>query len=150
MKKLNRKAMLITYPDSLGGDLKALAKALDEFLPGAFGSIHILPFFPSSGDRGFAPTTYDIVDPAFGDWNDIEALSRRYMLMCDMMVNHISRSSAEFRDYLKNGRNSLYADMFIDYLAFFGGEPTKEALAAIYKRSDKPLFQQIKLSLRTV
>ncbi len=150
MKKLDKKAMLITYPDSLGGNLKALAGALDECFDGAFSGIHILPFFPSSGDRGFAPTTYDIVDPAFGDWTDVEALSKRYTLMCDMMVNHISRHSAEFTDYLKNGARSPYADMFIDYLAFFGGEPTKEMLDGIYKRSDKPLFQQIALPDGTV
>lgn len=145
MKELSRKIMLITYPDSLGGNLAGLKDALDGDLSGAVGSIHILPFFPSSGDRGFAPTTYDIVEPAFGDWNDIKSLSDEHMLMCDMMVNHISRRSNEFQDYLKNGENSPYADMFFDYTAFFGGEPTKEDLAAIYKRSDKPLYQEIEL-----
>jgi len=145
MKALSRKIMLITYPDSLGGNLKTLKTVLDELMPGAFGSVHILPFFPSSGDRGFAPTTYDIVEPAFGDWQDIKALSDEYMLMCDMMVNHISRRSAEFQDYLEKGEESIYADMFFDYCAFFGGEPTADDLALIYKRSDKPLFQEIEL-----
>lgn len=145
MRTLTKKIMLITYPDSMGGNLKSLKYTIDELMPGVFGSIHILPFFPSSGDRGFAPTTYDMVEPAFGNWNDVEALSEEYMLMCDMMVNHISRRSAEFRDYLEKGEKSEYADMFFDYLAFFGGEPSDEDLALIYKRSDKPLYQEIEL-----
>jgi len=137
--------MLITYPDSMGGNLQALKTALETYAPGAVGSIHILPFFPSSGDRGFSPTRYDVVEPAFGHWDDVTALSKDYTLMCDMMVNHISRRSMEFQDYLKNGEASPYAAMFFDYEAFFGGEPTAEQLEAIYKRSDKPLYQEITL-----
>ena len=57
MKKINNKIMLITYPDSMGGNLQQLKKALETYTPGAVESIHILPFFPSSGDRGFSPTT---------------------------------------------------------------------------------------------
>ena len=145
MKQIKNQIMLITYPDSLGGNLKELARTLKRDFSGAVGSLHILPFFPSSGDRGFAPTTYDRVEPAFGDWTDIEALSRDYTLMCDMMVNHISRRSEEFQDYLKRGEESPYASMFFDYTAFFGGEPGPEDLSHIYRRSDKPLFQEITL-----
>ena len=145
MKKLRNQVMLITYPDSLGGNLSALKETLDGTLRGAVGSIHILPFFPSSGDRGFAPTTYDRVEPAFGTWADVEALSGDYMLMCDMMVNHISRRSEEFQDYLRRGEESPYAEMFFDYDAFFGGEPSQEELARLYRRSDKPLYQEITL-----
>lgn len=150
MKKIKNKIMLITYPDSMGGNLKALQKALESYAPGAVESIHILPFFPSSGDRGFSPITYDVVDPTFGDWDDIAALANQYTLMCDMMVNHISRQSAEFRDYMKKGQASSYAEMFFDYEKFFGGEPSAEELAKIYKRSDKPLYQQVTLPDGTV
>jgi sucrose phosphorylase len=31
------------------------------------GSLHLLPLYPSSGDRGFAPITYTQLDPAFGE-----------------------------------------------------------------------------------
>ena len=63
------------------------------------GGVHILPFFPSSGDRGFAPMDYSKVDEAFGDWSDIEALSQDYYLMFDFMINHISRQSKNYKDY---------------------------------------------------
>ena len=145
MKQIKNQIMLITYPDSLGGDLPSLRRVLSQLVPGTAGSLHILPFFPSSGDRGFAPTTYGQVDPAFGVWQDIEALARDYTVMCDMMVNHISRRSEEFQNYLRLGKESPFASMFFDYTAFFGGEPTAEDLAQIYRRSDKPLFQEITL-----
>ena len=56
---VKNKVQLITYPDSLGGDLKTLDNVLTKYFPNTFkGGIHILPPFPSSGDRGFAPLTY--------------------------------------------------------------------------------------------
>ena len=36
-----------------------------KYLQKSIGGIHILPFYPSSADRGFAPLTYEDVDPAF-------------------------------------------------------------------------------------
>ena len=54
---VKNQVQLITYPDSLGGDLKSLQMVLEKYFPGLFaGGIHILPPYPSSGDRGFAPT----------------------------------------------------------------------------------------------
>lgn len=140
MKDIPNQIMLITYPDSLGGDLPGLRRALARHFDGAVGSLHILPFFPSSGDRGFSPTTYEQVDPAFGGWEDIKALARTYPLMCDMMVNHISRHSREFEDFQRKGAESPYADMFLDYERFFGGEPSPQEMAKLYRRSDKPLY----------
>ena len=68
--KLSNKCMLITYADSLGENLADLKEVLDTHLDKAVGGVHILPFFPSSADRGFAPMRYDIVDPDFGDCYD--------------------------------------------------------------------------------
>lgn len=150
MHEITNKIMLITYPDSLGGNLKALRDTLKTHLCGAVGGIHILPFFPSSGDRGFAPITYDKVEEAFGSWRDIEELSRGYYLMCDMMVNHISRQSMEFQDFLKNGDTSPYAKMFFDYDAFWGGDPTPEEAAKLYRRSEKPLYVSVKMPDGTI
>ena len=93
MKKLENKCMLITYSDSMGENLKDLRAVMDKHFSKAIGGIHVLPFFPSSGDRGFAPIDYHKVDPEFGTWKDIEALSEEYYLMCDYMINHISAQS---------------------------------------------------------
>jgi len=66
MKKLTNEAMLITYADSLGKNLKELNQVLSNELDGVVGGVHVLPFFPSTGDRGFAPEEYETVDPKFG------------------------------------------------------------------------------------
>ena len=111
---VKNKVQLITYPDSLGGDLKTLHAVLETYFPNAFqGGIHILPPFPSSGDRGFAPLTYLEIDPKFGTWADIQRLGEKYDILLDLMVNHISAHSDFFKDFLKHGRNSKYADLFL-------------------------------------
>ena len=63
---MKKQVQLITYPDSLGQDLAELDYVLKKYLSDAIGGIHLLPFYPSSADRGFSPVTYDVVDPAFG------------------------------------------------------------------------------------
>lgn len=135
MKPVVNQAMLITYADSLGGDLAALDAALRDHFAGAFGGIHILPFFPSSGDRGFAVIEYDRVDPAFGDWSSVDRLGEDYYLMADFMINHASIRSREFLDYMENGDESPYRDMFIHWNEFWPeGEPTEQDMAALYRR----------------
>lgn len=74
MKHFENKILLITYPDSIGHTIADLDRLLDKYFAGMVGGVHILPFFPSSGDRGFAPIRYDTVDPAFGTWEDVEHL----------------------------------------------------------------------------
>ena len=90
---MKNEVMLITYGDSLGKNFKELEQILDEHYQGAIGSVHILPFFPSSADRGFAPMCYDKVDKKFGDFSDLERIGKKYDLMYDFMVNHISGHS---------------------------------------------------------
>lgn len=63
----------------------------------------MLPFYPSSADRGFAPLTYKQVDPTFGDWRDISALRQRLDVCVDFMVNHISAQSEQFKDFVEKG-----------------------------------------------
>lgn len=44
---------LITYPDSMGGSLRALGDVLDEEFPGLFpGGVHVLPRSPRRGTAG--------------------------------------------------------------------------------------------------
>lgn len=50
--EIQNKAMLITYADSLGKNLKDVRKVLKEDIGDAIGGVHLLPFFPSTGDRG--------------------------------------------------------------------------------------------------
>ena len=67
-------------------------------------------FFPSTGDRGFAPVDYDEVDPAFGDWEDVKRLGEKYYLMFDFMINHLSRQSKYYKDYQEKHEASEFKD----------------------------------------
>lgn len=138
MRKLENKCMLITYSDSMGNNLKDLKEVLEEHFSEAVAGVHILPFFPSSGDRGFAPMDYHKVDSAFGDWEDVENLAKEYYLMFDYMINHISAKSEYYQDFLQKKEESKYKDLFIRYKDFWSqGEPTPEQVDVIYKRKPR-------------
>lgn len=135
MKSIENKCMLITYPNTIGKDLRELKKNIETYFGDAIGGVHVLPFFPSSGDRGFAVVNYDMVDPAFGTWEDIDALAEKYYMMADFMLNHISIRSGEFRDYMEKGDASPYKDMFIEWEKFWpNGAPTEHDLEVMYRR----------------
>lgn len=105
---------LITYAGSLGGNLGSLNRLLNGRLADLFpGGVHILPPFPSSADRGFAPITYYEIDPAFGTWDDVAEVGRNCDVTLDVMVNHISRQSPYFVDFARKGRASPWADLFV-------------------------------------
>ncbi len=108
--------------------------------------MHILPPYPSSGDRGFAPLTYFEIEPAFGDWNDIRRIGERFDVAVDLMVNHISRQSAYFKDFQKKGRRSQYADLFITLDKVWpGGEPPAADVAKIFLRKPEHPFSDIEI-----
>ena len=135
---------LMTYPDSLGGDLAALDDLLRGPLDGLFSGVHILPPFPSSGDRGFAPVTYARIDPRFGSWADIERLAKHQDVVLDLMINHISRQSTEFEDFARHGRRSPNADLFITIDKVWpDGEPPASDIARIFLRKPDAPFSTI-------
>ena len=109
--------ILITYGDILSGKerspLATLAKFCDTYLEGTINTLHILPFFPYSSDRGFSIIDFETVDPHLGTWQDIEELEGRYQLMFDGVINHVSSKSRWFQEFL-NG-NPYYWDFFISF-----------------------------------
>ncbi len=135
---------LLTYPDSLGGDLRTLGDLLEGPLDGVFHGVHILPPFPSSGDRGFAPLTHDVIDPRFGGWDDIRRIAADHDVLLDLMVNHISRQSQEFRNFERHGRDSAYADLFITIDKIWpDGEPSTADVARIFLRKPDAPFSNV-------
>lgn len=141
------KVMLITYPDSLGGDLNALQRVLKVQFDKVFaGGVHILPLFPSSGDRGFSPLTYFEVAPEFGDWDSVKAIGADNDVMVDLMVNHISRHSVYFKDFQKHGRASEWADLFItlDKVWPDGIAPAEDVNKIFLRKPDHP-FSDIEI-----
>ncbi len=141
---IRNKVNLITYPDSLGANLLELHYVLRRYLTQAVGGVHLLPFYPSSADRGFSPMTYDEVDPAFGTWEDIALIGQDFDLTYDFMVNHISRQSAYFQDYIDKGPDSEYTDMFLSFNKLSpNGEIDEETLAKVYTRKPRPPYTMI-------
>jgi sucrose phosphorylase len=131
----------------LGGNLHALAELLEDPLAGLFRGVHILPPFPSSGDRGFAPITYREIDPRFGSWDDIRRIGEHYDLVLDLMINHVSRQSPEFRDFERRGRRSAHADLFVTLDKIWpGGDPPAADVARIFLRKPDSPFSTITIA----
>ncbi len=138
---MRRSPQLLTYPDSLGGTIADVTRLLRGPLAGAFAGVHILPPFPSSGDRGFAPIDYRRIEPRFGSWDDIADLGRDHDVLLDLMVNHVSRRSAEFTDFLRHGRASEHADLFITLDKIWpDGDPPADDVARIFLRKPDDPF----------
>jgi sucrose phosphorylase len=99
----HRSALLITYADTLRrpgtAPLTTLARFLREDLAGAIDTVHVLPFFPSSSDDGFAVIDHRTVRPDLGDWSDLEDLAGSCRVMADLVLNHASASSERFREF---------------------------------------------------
>jgi glycosidase len=111
-----RDVILITYPDQVVErgvpPLRVLSDFCKRHLDGWIPFLHILPFFPSSSDDGFAVTDYRHVDPSLGTWEDITRLRGNFRLMVDAVVNHVSARSAWFQSYLRGGKK--YRGYFIE------------------------------------
>ena len=96
-------SLLITYGDSIiapdEAPLQTLARFLNTRVEDALSSVHILPFCPFSSDDGFAVIDYASVNPDLGDWSDATAVSNRYRLMADLVINHVSSQSEWFQNF---------------------------------------------------
>jgi len=138
---LKNQCQLITYPDSLGKNLEEMHWVLLKYFKKAIGGVHILPFYPSSADRGFSPITYDKVDSKFGTWKDVENIGLDFDLVVDFMVNHISQKSEYFQDYLEKGENSEYGDMFLNLKKLSPeGKISQDDLQKVYTRKPRPPY----------
>ena len=104
--------MLNAYPDSIGNRLADTVNLLQRpQLQGAFSLFYILPtFFNSDLDRGFSIIDYglnqELVLP-----QDLDELDRLgIMFKFDLILNHLSVASPQFRDLLEHGDASEYKD----------------------------------------
>ena len=144
---IDPRPQLLTYPDSLGGNLGAIADLLDGAFRGMFRGVHVLPPFPSSADRGFAPLTYDEIDLRFGTWDDVRRISRDHDVLLDLMINHVSRQSPQFVDFLAHGRRSSTADLFITLDKVWpDGDPDPEDVARIFLRKPDDPFSTVRIA----
>jgi len=122
--------ILITYGDLVCGDeespLQSLRDFSSKYIKGTINTLHILPFFPYSSDRGFSVTNFKQVDPHLGTWEDIAKLKTEYRLMFDGVFNHVSSKNVWFEEFLNQNP---------DYVDFFESFPSKESIPDIVLKS---------------
>jgi glycosidase len=138
--------VLITYGDLLTSagrpPLQVLAGFLRRFMRSSINTVHILPFFPYSSDRGFSIIDYEEVDPRLGSWEDIAVLAGEFRLMFDGVFNHASSRSRWFQRFL-NGRPG-YEDFFVAF-------STKDAISSDYLRLIlRPRTSELLTPFRTI
>ena len=133
---MKNQVQLITYVDRFGGgELRDLQRLLQGALAGAFGGVHLLPFFyPIDGaDAGFDPIDHTQVDPRIGTWDDVRALGGNVEIMADLIVNHVSAYSPQFQDFSRRGGESPFAGMFLTMDRVFPGGATEADLLKVYR-----------------
>ena len=111
-----RDLILITYADAVRSKGETGIVALHRFVETYYdtvNTIHMLPFFPYSSDRGFAVVDFKAVDPRIGSWEQVRELAFDYDLMFDAVFNHASSRSEMFRGFLRG--DPQYRDFFIAY-----------------------------------
>ena len=144
INKMENGPMLNLYPDSLGGDLEAVADLFErDGFADAFSSIYILPsIYHSDLDRGFSVIDYDL-EEAFHSEKALLRLGRQNIdLKLDFVLNHASVQSPQFQDLLENGSQSEYRDFFIDWNAFWEncGEMTEDGYIQPDQKYLDPMF----------
>ncbi|MHA6794303.1 sucrose phosphorylase [Pseudonocardia bannensis] len=132
---MRNQVQLVAYADRLGGSLPGLARLLDGPLAGLFGGVHVLPFYlPYDGaDAGFDPIDHLAVDPRLGGWEDVRRLAASRDVVADLIVNHVSDRSVQFRDVVEHGEQSPYAGMFLTYDRVFPHGATEADLVRIVR-----------------
>lgn len=125
-KKISNGAMLNAYPDSIGMNLQDMVTMLQmpEFKD-VFSLFYVLPtFFNSDLDRGFSVIDYDINKDLVSE-ADLKALDAlNIQLKFDIVLNHLSVASPQFKDLIKHGDQSGYKDFFINWNEFWIGNGT--------------------------
>lgn len=116
--------MLNAYPDSIGQKLEDTVALLEsESFKDAFSLFYILPtFFNSDLDRGFSIIDYK-TNQELVSAQDLAKLQKMGIrLKFDIVLNHLSVASPQFKDMLDKGDESEYKDFFINWNSFWEGK----------------------------
>ena len=152
-KKLPNGVVFNAYPDSIGKKLADTVTMLKrpEF-KGVFSLFYILPtFFNSDLDRGFSLIDYNINKELVSPDDLAELTKLNILLKFDLVLNHLSVGSPQFKDLIKFGDKSEYHDFFINWNEFWKGHgelspdgyiiPNLEMLQQLFMR--KPGLQNL-------
>jgi len=130
--------LLITYGNSIidghHKPLDLLQDFLVRYLEGSFTGVHILPFFPFTSDEGFSVTDYTAVNPVLGDWPDINRIADKFLLMSDLVLNHMSSQGPWFSAYLQSQA---------PYDGYFVEASPDEDLSQVIRPRTSPLLREV-------
>ena len=122
-KKISNGVMLNIYPDSIGEKLTDAVSMLkmSEFKD-VFSLLYVLPtFFNSDLDRGFSIIDYNINTDLVGTKDLLDLKELNVNLKFDIVLNHLSVASPQFKDILQYGNESKFKDFFINWNEFWHG-----------------------------
>lgn len=131
--------VLISYGDQVyrkGEDkLNTLRRLLNTQLKEQISIVHILPFYPYSSDDGFSVTDYYAVDPALGNWEDVNMMSKDFRLLFDAVINHNSCKSKWFNEFLAGNK---------DFKEFYLEADVKNGFDKVVRPRTSPLTHTFK------
>ena len=108
-------SVLITYADSVQREgeptLVTLNFILEKYFHELSKVVHILPFLRSTSDGGFAVSSHKLLDEKFGSWSDLKRISKKHILMADLVLNHVS-SSHPWVQQFKKGQEPGLSNIF--------------------------------------
>lgn len=129
---------VITYGNTVKNPgevpLRTLSNFLHRYLSELISIVHILPFYPFSSDDGFSVVDYSSVNAELGAWEDIQALSDKFKIMADLVINHCSAQSEWFKNFLKDSSPGK------DY--FVCAKPGDD-LASVVRPRTTPLLNEV-------
>ena len=107
--------VLIAFGDHFRRDgetpLKTLGSMARTHFRELIDTVHLLPFYPFTCDRGFGVSDFMNVHPDYGTWADIDLMAKDFHLAFDVVVNHVSGSHPWFKAFLAG--DPKYANYFI-------------------------------------
>ncbi len=144
---MKNKVQLIVYASRFGTrGLQGLLSLLNSTFNTLFSLVHILPCYRyfDGVDTGFDPVDHMSIDTRLGGWEHIRNFQNYNIdVMMDMIVNHISAQSKEFKDFL----NGNHSDLFLCLDSVFPKGALEKDLANLYRpRPGLPfsLYQDVK------
>ncbi|HWI66003.1 MAG TPA: glycoside hydrolase family 13 protein [Symbiobacteriaceae bacterium] len=112
-----------TRESQAGGDLAGIRAKLDYVKDLGIGGIYLTPIFKAPTNHKYDTTDYYKIDPAFGTNEefkglvaDVHAKGMRFLL--DAVFNHSGKEWFAFKDVIKKGPESKYADWFYNLYSF--------------------------------
>ena len=111
--------------------LSILEKFLIKHVEDSISTIHILPFYPSTSDGGFSVVDFRKIDDELGNWSNIEAISEKYRLTFDCVLNHVSKRSSYVQGHIDNNP---------DYINFCIEEDPSFDYSNVTRPRTTPLF----------